>query len=184
MQEDNLPLVFDTSPLYHLTKAGGLEVLRTIIGDRQPIISYAVQKELKIEGGGDSRINNLLNARWIGFHEVDSPVEIDAYLRFTKFFMSGNRNKGEATVLALAKTLPGIAVIDDNGGRKAAEKDGILCSHTLKLLCDAIREGHLSLSDASSLVDDLLGINYQIPFAKGEFEQWAKEHALFGIGQD
>ena len=49
---------------------------------------------------------------------------------------------------------------------------------TLALLCDAIREGLLTLPLVSALADDLLTSQYRLPFQPGGFERWAAENDL------
>lgn len=56
-------------------------------------------------------------------------------------------------------------------------KNDILCRPTLRLLCDAINEGRLELSLASTVVDDLLASGYWLPLKAGEFERWAYKKA-------
>lgn len=103
--------------------------------------------------------------------------ELRAFGVFAERLVRGERNVGEAAVLALTSTTPGaVAVIDDGAGRRAARDRGVALRPTLSLLCEAIRGGHLTLSLVGDLVDDLLRTDYRLPFGPGEFADWAREH--------
>lgn len=69
-------------------------------------------------------------------------------------------------------------MIDDGAGRRAAKKHGIENKPTLRLLCEAIRSGLLTVPLVSALADDLIISNYRLPFVLGGFESWAQENGL------
>nr|MDT0661669.1 nucleotide-binding protein [Micromonospora sp. DSM 115978] len=172
-------LVFDTSPLTHFARQNWLGVLKAVVGERQALIPDVVVDELRQIAASDSRINAVLQASWLERRELRNAEEISAFARFSALLVRGERNKGEAGVLALASTLDGIAVIDDGAGRKAARTNGVLLKPTLALLCEAIRQDLLTIKLVSALVDDLLVSEYRLPFEPGGFEQWATENHLF-----
>ncbi len=174
------PFVFDTGPLCCFAQSGWFSILKEIIGDQPAIIPHAVLNELKRGVQKDPRIEEILNAEWIEHHVGGSDAEILAYARYAKILVTGQRNVGEASVLTLADSMPAIAVIDDTAGRKAAKKAGVECRPTLRLLCDAIDKGLLTLPLVSALADDLLAIEYRLPFKPGEFERWATEQGILG----
>ncbi len=180
---DSTPFVFDTGPLSHFAKSGWLSILKAIIGGQPAIIPHAVVEELKLGAQSDPRIEPILDAKWIKHHVQDTDAEILAFARYEGILVSGHRNVGEASVLALAETLPAIAVIDDAAGRKAAAGAGIECRPTLRLLCDAISTGLLTLALVSALADDLLATEYRLPFKPGEFERWAAEQGILEASQ-
>jgi hypothetical protein len=49
---------------------------------------------------------------------------------------------------------------------------------TLGLLCDAIRDGLLTVKLVSAVADDLMTTQYRLPFGPGGFEKWASENGL------
>ena len=173
------PLVFDTGPLSHFAKAGWLGALKAVVGDCRAVIPDAVVAELEAGAHTDPRLQTILDADWIEHHFLTSDPEARAFTRFSSALASGRRNRGEAAVLAVAETLPAVAVIDDAAGRKAAQAHGIALRPTLTLLCDAIREGLLTLSLVSALADDLLATKYRLPFQPGGFEIWAHENNMY-----
>ncbi len=173
------PLVFDTGPLSHFATAGWLGVLKAIVGNRGAIIPETVVSELQRGLQTNQRLQQVLDADWILHRPLTDTVELQAYSRYRSILASGNRNLGEVAVLAVAQTLPATAVIDDAAGRKTAQDNNISLRPTLTLLCDAIREGLLTLQLVSALADDLLASHYRLPFTPGGFEQWAIENNMF-----
>jgi len=104
--------------------------------------------------------------------------EIAAFAMFSSLLVRKNRNRGEASVLALASVVGCIAVVDDGAGRKAAKTYKVECRPTAALLCEAIRQGLLTTRLVSLMFDDFLADLYRLPFKKGEFEPWADENGL------
>ena len=133
------PLVFDTGPLGHFAAAGWLGALKAVVGTRRAIIPETVVTELQKGARADPLLQQVLDAGWIEHHTLTTQAEVQAYARYRSLLASGNRNLGEAAVLAVAETLPGTAVIDDAAGRKAAQTNNVALRPTLALLCDAIR---------------------------------------------
>lgn len=86
------------------------------------------------------------------------------------------RNRGEAGVLALAKSIPATAVLDDSAARKAADNNHVERRGTLGLMIEAIRAELLTVKLVSAIADDLLATEYHLHFKRGRFEQWAVEH--------
>ena len=101
------------------------------------------------------------------------------FASFSSLLVKGDRNIGEAGVLALAKALSGTAVVDDAAGRKAARDNQVGLRPTLALLCDAVDSGLLTVKLVSALADDLLATEYRLPFEPGRFEAWAIENDRF-----
>lgn len=67
---------------------------------------------------------------------------------------------------------------DDGPARRAAEDHGIALRPALALLCEAIRDGLLTVALVSALADDLLISAYRLPFGPGGFEEWAADNGL------
>jgi predicted nucleic acid-binding protein len=164
---DQEALVFDTGPLSHFARCGWLGPLKAVVGDRLALMPDAVRDELERGARTDSRLQAVLDADWIETRELLTAEELRSYGRFESRLVSGQRNRGEAAVLALAETLPAVAVIDDGAGRRAASDFGVQLRPTLKLVCEAIRSGLLTIELASALVDDLLETEYRLPLPPG-----------------
>lgn len=172
------PLIFDTGPLSHFARIESLEVLRIIAGERRCIVPEAVVAELRRGVQRDSRIQAVLEAGWIEKREAPTDDELAAYATFASRLVSGGRNVGDAAVLALAKTLPGQAVIDDRIAHRIGTRAGVACTRTLRLLCEGIRSNLLTHDDVSDLADELIATDYHLPFGPGEFVKWAEENDL------
>jgi predicted nucleic acid-binding protein len=177
MDDDEI-LVFDTSPLSHFARAGWLGVLKAVIGERQALIPDAVVDELRLGAANDSRLQTVLDAKWLERRELNSDDEIIAFAKFSSLLVRRDRNRGEAGVLALTSVVGGVAVVDDSAARKAAERCHVRLRPTLALLCDAIRQDLLTVKLVSALADDLLISEYRLPFEPGGFERWATESDL------
>jgi predicted nucleic acid-binding protein len=173
-------LVFDTSPLVHFARESWLGVLKAVVGNRTALVPDIVVAELRLATVQDGRIRSALDAEWLQPRALVSEEEVRAFATFSARLVKGERNRGEAAVLALARVTQGVAVIDDAAGRKAAEDHEIALRPTLALLCDAIRSGLLTVPLVAAVADDLLAGDYRLPFGQGSFERWAKEHGQLG----
>lgn len=99
-------LVFDTGPLSHFARAGWLEVLRAVVGERRAIVPDAVVKELARGSQNDRRLRAVLDAQWIEQRELRTEAELREFARFASRLVSGQRNIGEAAVPATEYRLP------------------------------------------------------------------------------
>ena len=172
-------LVFDTGPLSHFALAGWLGVLKAVVGGRTAVIPDLVATELRAGGARDSRIAAVANAPWLESRALHTDDELLHFAYFSSLLVKGERNWGEAGVLALSKAMSATAVVDDGAVRKAAKDSGVLLRPTLALLCEAIRLELLTVKLVAALADDLLATEYRFPFAVGGFEEWATRNALF-----
>jgi len=174
-------LVVDTGPLCHLAGAGWLSVLRSVAGDRTVIIPEAVEEELREGLYGNSHLQQVLDPSWIEVRPLSSDAELQSFSGFAARLVAGGRNIGEAAVLAYAETHRATAVIDDGAGRRAALDAGVALQPTLSLLCQAIREGLLTVAMVSNVADHLMETEYRLPFRPGGFAAWAEENGLVSI---
>ncbi|MEU8038867.1 hypothetical protein [Streptosporangium sp. NPDC049078] len=165
-------LVFDTGPLSHFAKQSWLGVLRAVVGDRTAVIPDTVVHELQNGVHEHAYLHSVFNASWIEQREL-----IDEYEEFATFSAllvgSGNRNLGEAGVLAYAKAHGATAIIDDGPARRAAKTHNVHHQGTLALLCESIRSELLTVDLVSAVADHLIEGEYRLPFGPGGFKQWA-----------
>ncbi len=176
--EDRPLLIFDTSPLAHMARANLLGILKILTSEYKVVIPDVVVGELRELASGDSRVEAVIHVDWIEHRELRTTDEIINFGYFSALLVRNNRNRGEAGVLALAKTTGGAVVIDDAAGRKAAKTHGIELLPTLRLLCEGVRRGLLTAEFVSAIADELLISQYRLPFASGGFVKWAVEHGL------
>ena len=118
-------------------------------------------------------LQQVLDADWITTAPLISEAELVSFAWFAERLVVGTRTVGEAAVLAYADVHRAVAVVDDGAGRKAANDRSVTLRPTLSLLCEAIRNGLLTVDDVGELADELLETKYRFPFARGGFEQWA-----------
>ena len=172
-------LVFDTGPLSHFARAHRLDVLRAVADDRTVVIPQPVVEELRRGAHLHRAIDAVLEADWIEHRQIQSDAEAEAFRKYAARIVSGDRNVGEAAVLALAETIRATAVVDDAVACRLGKRSGVSCTRTLALLVGAVRLGTLTLGEVSDLVDRLITTEYRLPFGPGEFARWAMEENLF-----
>lgn len=172
-------LVFDTGPLSHFARADMLGVLKIVVGERRAIVPDAVATELEQGRSSHPRLHTVLEADWIERRPIATAAERRAFQWFSKRLVSGDRNVGDAAVLALAQTLPALAVIDDRAASALAKKERVNLARTLNLLCQAIHSGLLTVDFVSDMADELNRTEYRLPFGPGEFKEWATRENLF-----
>lgn len=170
----------DTGPLSHLAKAGWLSIVRTIAKPGAVVIPDAVERELRQSVHKWPHLRSVLDAHWIDRAVLASDAELQAYAYFSGLLVSGTRNVGEAAVLAYAKVHDAVAVVDDGAAWRAADRLGVMKTRTLKLLCDAVREGLLTKELVSDVADHLNETEYRLPFEPGGLIAWAEAQGLFG----
>lgn len=172
--------VLDTGPLSHFARSQWLGVLKAVLGDGQVIIPDVVEAELRSAAGQHHHLQAVLEAGWIGIVALDTDVQLAAFSFYEQRLVGPNgRNIGECGVLALAETLPNaIAVLDDRVAGNVAAQRNVEVRRTLGLLCDAIRQGLLTVPLVSAVADDLLENSYRLPFGPGGFANWAQEEGL------
>lgn len=128
-----LPLVIDTSPLIHLTRADSLSLLSQL--GRPVFVPDAVQEEIQAKGSHDVTARNLERAGWLEVVPVAAlPPEVTRW----------DLGAGEEAVLAWCHAHPGAsAVLDDAEARRCARSLGVPVFGTLGIVLQAKREGRL-----------------------------------------
>ncbi len=172
-------LVFDNGPLSHFARADILGVLKVVVGTRRAVVPEAVVTELREGLHLHPRIQTVLDADWIEPYAITTDAETEAFATFSSRLVSGDRNVGDAAVLAVAQTAPARAVIDDSDACDIASKEGVAFSRTLNLLCEAIHSRLLTVGFVSEIADEMIRTDYRLPFGPGEFRKWAARENLF-----
>jgi len=91
---------------------------------------------------------------------------------------SGDRDLGEATVLAWAEVHGAIAVIDERVGTRHGRGRGVDVHGTLWVIAKAIRGGLLSDEQASEIVQALSDADASFPCDGSTFIEWARQEGL------
>jgi len=171
-------LVFDTGPLRHFAHQGWLGVLHFVAGERAVVIPESVERELNHQIEDMATLRQVLEAPWIVVDRSDDIAFVAAFARYEERLAVGLNNRGECGVLALGAIRGYEVVLDDNVARNIATGEGLRVTSTLALLCNAIREGQLTVPLVEALADDLIIGDYYLPFGRGGFRRWACEEGL------
>jgi len=172
-------LIFDTGPLSHFARADLLGVLKIVVGERRAVVPQAVVTELEQGVSSNPRLRTVLDADWIERRPFATASEHRAFWWFSRRLVIGDRNVGDAAVLALAHTVPARAVIDDRAACALATKARVDLARTLNLLCEAVHRELLTLDLVSEIADELIRTEYRLPFGPGEFKAWAARENIF-----
>jgi len=177
--DDRQTYVLDTGPLSHFARSQWLGVLKVVLKDIRVLIPDVVEAELRNGAGTHSDLQAVLDADWIEVVSLDTPEQLAAFAYYEQRLVgSDGRNIGECGVLALAETTNAVAVLDDRVAGLAGRARNVEIRRTLGLLCDAIRQGLLTVPLVSALADDLLQNSYRLPFGPGGFARWAADQGL------
>ena len=106
-------------------------------------------------------------------------AEITAFAGYRTELGGGpDRNVGEATVLAWARTHGAIAIIDDRAATRIAQRDGITARGSLGLVVGGLRSGVLERAEAEHLIDELRATGMYLPVDGPGLIAWAYTEGL------
>lgn len=171
-------LVFDTGPMRHFAQHGWLGVLKFLAGDRPVLIPESVEAEIRRQTHDVPELHQVLDAAWISVDRSNDLQFLLAFAQYEQRLAVGEVNRGECGVLALGKVRKYELVLDDREARSVGDADNLQVTATLPLLCQAIREGLLTVPLVEALADDLIAGEYHLPFSAGGFRTWALQEAL------
>jgi predicted nucleic acid-binding protein len=151
-----------------------LGVLRFLAPGNTIQIPETVELEIRQAPASHVWLPPILDQPWIVVTRLSGQEELLAYGRYVQRLVGDDaRNTGECGVLALAEVHGHVAVVDDHAGVKAGTAAGVTVRRTLRLLCDAIEEGQLTVEMVSGVADSLLESGYRLPLPPGGFVRWA-----------
>ena len=152
------PLVFNSTPLIYLSKAGLSGIIENLQEEKltSPLVKAEVVDKGKQKGAPDAIALEKLFEN--GVFKLCNPKD--------KLFLSRlSRTRGlhaaDAEVLALAKEHVGLAVIDDEVARKTAKVYKISYVGTPYVLARAVSEGFLSKEQAKATVKDIVSLGWR-----------------------
>ncbi len=105
-------------------------------------------------------------------------MELQLFAAYADRFGVGERDVGEASVLAWAEAHRAVAVTDDEVAVQVGRARGVEVKRTLSLVARGVREALLTEADADELVDALLAGGARFPFSAGQFLAWARANHL------
>lgn len=152
------PLVFNSTPLIYLTKAGLSGIIEGLSGDKwtSPTVKAEVVDRGKLKGVADAIVLEKIFAN--GILKICEPND-------TVFLSQLSETRGlhvaDAEVLAIAKEYDAMAVIDDEVARKTAKVYGIAYVGTPYVLARAVFQGLLSKEGAKGAVNDMVSAGWR-----------------------
>jgi predicted nucleic acid-binding protein len=147
------PLVFNSTPLIYLSKAGLSGVIEGLPGEKltSPLVKTEVVDKGKLKGVPDAvALEKLFDN---GVFKLCKPKDKGFLSRLIE---TRGLHVADAEVLALAKEYGGLAVIDDEVARKTAKVYQISYVGTPYVLARAVFEGFLSKGQAKQAVKDMV----------------------------
>ena len=147
------PLIFNSTPLIYLTKAGLSTVFVNLQGEKMtsPTVKREVVDEGKRKGVPDAIVLEKLFEN--GVFKVCKPNDESFLSRLLK---TSGLHMADAEVLALARERGGFAVIDDEVARKTAKVYGIGYVGSTYVLMRAVCEGIISKDAAKQALNDMI----------------------------
>lgn len=115
---------------------------------------------------------------WLERVRVDGLPELRALARYIRVLGAGDRNLGEATVLAWAEVHSAIAVIDDRVARAAGRARNVEVHGSLWLMFEAYNQGALDQRRVESLINRLVDSEAWFPCSSANAFEWAKRNGL------
>lgn len=124
-------IVSDSGPIISFARAGRLELLRQALNEIK--IPKAVYEDIVIQGIGRPGAEEVKGVNWIKKETIKECSKVAQLpLRL---------GLGEREAIVLAQELEALLLIDDRPARKEAEKRGIVCFGSLRVLKEARGKG-------------------------------------------
>lgn len=171
-------LVLDAMQLSHFGRADRLDVLRALLVDKDCWTTQVVIEELRRGADAYPGLSQVDAWDWLSVAQLDTLEELRAFVTWAERIGSGERDRGEASVFAVAELRSGAAVSDDREAVRVARTYGLDVHGTIWLLAGACKEGKLSLPAAGNLVDALRATGMRLPCTGAEFAGYARQHGL------
>ncbi|WP_017578225.1 hypothetical protein [Nocardiopsis kunsanensis] len=172
-------LLIDTSPLLYAARIDRLDVLGSLLEAYECLTTQAVLDEVGRNDENGATLKLVESASWLGRAQTDSLAFHGRFLEWSqRLRMTPDHNIGETTLCTYADVHGGTVYMDDKPARKVAQRRGLSVRGTAGLVADACCEGTWTVKSASSFMDDLIGADLRLPFARGGFEAWAAKQGL------
>lgn len=174
-----LILVFDTTCLSHHARADRLDMLRELLVDRECWTTEVVRDELRAGAAKYPDLARALDLSWLHVSPQDLETEVARLAKWARRVGTvGTQHLGEASVLACAEQLGGIAITDDREAVRVARAHGLAAHGTVWLLACACRDGKLTIVAAGNVIDALVETGMRLPCTGASFHDYAGRHGL------
>jgi predicted nucleic acid-binding protein len=152
------PLVFNSTPLIYLSKAGLSGIIEILQDEKltSPLVKIEVVDKGKQKGVPDAVALEKLFEN--GVFKLCNPKD---RLFLSQLSKTRGLHAADAEVLALAKEYAGLAVIDDEVARKTAKVYKISYVGTPYILARGVSEGFLSKEQAKGAVKDMVSSGWR-----------------------
>jgi len=147
------PLVFNSTSLIYLTKLGLSKVLEDLKDEK--ITSPEAKREVVNEGKRKD-LSDAVVLEKLFSNKVKQAVEPKDKELLSRLLRSRGLRVTDAEVLALARELDGLAVMDDEVARKTAKVYDIIYVGTPYVLVRAVLEGLISKEKVKQAVNELV----------------------------
>lgn len=151
-------LVFNSTPLIYLTKVGLSKVLENLKGEK--VTSPEVKREVVDEGKRKGVPDAVVLEKLFG-SKVFRVVEPKDKEFLSRLLKTRGLHVTDAEVLALAKELNGLVVVDDEVARKTAKVYGIEYVGTPYVLVRAVLKGLVAKERAKQAVNEMISAGWR-----------------------
>lgn len=139
-----MTIVADAGPIISFARAGRLDLLRQIVSEL--IIPETVFEEIVVRGRGKPGADQVQHGLWIKRTKVQDRSVLEQ--------MPGKLNSGEREAIAVAKEIGSYLLVDEIEARKEADRRGVLCIGSLRILKEAKDRG--IITKAKPVLDELI----------------------------
>jgi predicted nucleic acid-binding protein len=171
-------LIFDTTCLSHFARSDRLDVLGDLLLTDESFIPQVVREEIREGAASYPLLTQILQLEWLRVVNLDGLDRLQSFVLWSSRVGAGQRNLGEAGVLAIAEEMGAVAVIDDRDATRVGRRYGVEVHGTLWLLAVACRDGKLTETAASNLVDSLVTSGMRLPCRGTDFGAYARSQGL------
>ncbi|MEU4565957.1 hypothetical protein [Micromonospora sp. NPDC023956] len=171
-------LVLDTMILHHFTLADRLDVLQDLLLEADCWTTQVVVEELRVSAVSRSELTAACEVDWLRKAQLDTLDEVRCFTRWAARLGAGERNLGEASVLAAAELRQGVAITDDGDARRVARAHGARVHGTIWLLAASCQKGKQTETAAGNLIDALRATDARLPCSGADFPTYARRHDL------
>ncbi|MGE5188033.1 MAG: hypothetical protein ACM3JE_03295 [Betaproteobacteria bacterium] len=152
------PLVFNSTPLIYLSKAGLSGIIENL--QEEKLTSPQVKTEV-VDKGKQKGVPDAIALQKLFEKDVFILCTPKDKLFLSRLSKTQGLHAADAEVLALAKEHEGVAVIDDEVARKTAKIYRISYVGTPYVLARAVFAGILSKERAKSAVKDMVSLGWR-----------------------
>ncbi len=170
--------VLDAMCLIHFGRAERLDILRDLLVDKECWTTQVVLDELHQGAVAHPELADVDTGDWLKAAQLDTLDEIRLFALWVSRIGSGERDRGEASVFAVAELRFATAITDDQEAVRVARTYGLDVHGTIWLLAGACRDGKLSEPAAGNLVDAVRATGLRLPSTGAEFPGYARQHGL------